>query len=271
MNEFMRSVLMVLVLTVVVGWGVLAQAARIYPLPEEQKANLGATHMVKYTYEDFTETVVDTAETFSEFTVEAKQGIEVVAVMLKTAFDAPVGSNALVVTVGDGTDADLFVSSMAISTNGTVWLKYGRGMWTTATSQTFLTNVAETASTVVVTNIGEVFAQYMTNMTMLTTTLTNMTNHNAESSIVVHTNLAALFDTAVATVTVTRAASVLTDVVTSGTAGMVTDTLSFGRKLYTADDTIDVVFTPSNGESLSDFTQGEIYIYIERVNAIRPR
>lgn len=246
-----------------------ALAVEIIPLSLEERAATGANYKMRFRYSDFTETVVDTAQTFTNFAVAAKFGVECKAVLLKTAFAAPVGSNALTVAVGDGTDADLYVSSMPISTNGTVWLQYGRGTTNVSANITFLTNVAEVTQNVV-TGLTQTALNFATNVTVLTTTLTNMTEHTAGiADIVCVTGVSVNVSSGLASSTAVTASN-LSDVTTSGTTGVGSSTTFYGRKVYTAADTVDVVFTPSNGESLDDFTAGEIFVYLHIWDARKP-
>ena len=103
----------------VAGW---TQAASFRPLPEQEQVNLGATHVLTMTYADFTETTTNTAQTFTNvFAVSAKEGVQLVAMQLKTAYDTGntnyTGSCA--VTVGDGADADLYLTSTELASDGT--------------------------------------------------------------------------------------------------------------------------------------------------------
>lgn len=91
----------------------------------------GATHVVEIDYQDLTTTTTNTAQTLT-VAVLAKQAVEVVASVLETAFvdTATNGNNTLTLTVGDGTDADLYLASQELASDGTeVWLKYGRNVW----------------------------------------------------------------------------------------------------------------------------------------------
>jgi len=165
--------------------GMSASAGGVQPLRIEESVAWDATDVAIITYEDLTETTTNVAQTISDvMTVAAKQGLELVAAVLVTPFtDTATNAFASVaVTVGDGTDADLYLTSMELNSYGTeVYLQYGRTVWN------------------------------------------------------------------------------------SGTTNNVT--LSYGRKLYTAADTIDFVFTPTTGYALSALDAGEVRFYFRRFRA----
>ncbi|MEI7903042.1 MAG: hypothetical protein WCK89_22615, partial [bacterium] len=107
------------------------RGASFRPLPEQQQIYMGATHVAVITHADLTDTNVNTAQTLTNvFTVAEKQGVQLVAMQLITAFNA--GNNAtgsVAVIVGDGTDTDLYLTSTELNSNLTeVWLKYGRSV-----------------------------------------------------------------------------------------------------------------------------------------------
>jgi len=124
-----KQMLMVTVFMGLVAVGAYAGGG-LYVLPLNDQGPKGATHVVKITQADLTEAVSNTAQTITTlFPVAAKQGVECIAAVLKTAFvdstEAALASVTL--TVGDGTDADLFLTSMELDSYGTeVFLKYGR-------------------------------------------------------------------------------------------------------------------------------------------------
>lgn len=107
----------------------LALASSFRPLPEQERANIGATHVATVTYADLTETNTNTAQTLTNvFAVAAKEGVQLVAMQLVTAFDTGNTNytGSVLVTVGDGTDTDLYLTSAELASDGTeVWLKYG--------------------------------------------------------------------------------------------------------------------------------------------------
>jgi len=102
-------------------------AAGIYQLGVSEQAEKGANWLVEYTYEDLTATTTNaTVQTLTDFAIKAKMGIELVGVVLNTAFDTANTNftGSLTLTIGDGTDADLFLESMELASDGTeVFLK----------------------------------------------------------------------------------------------------------------------------------------------------
>jgi hypothetical protein len=164
----------------------------------------GGTHCVTVKYSDFTETTVNTAETLT-WNVLAKQGVELVAMELVTAFDSGDTNytGSCLVTVGDGTDADLYLTSTELASDGTeVFWKFNPSY----------------ASTVTV-----------------TATTTNIVYLNAATNTVTNTLVSAV----------------------SAVAGPAL----LGKKVYTADDTVDFTFTPNSDEALTGNTAGEVRFY----------
>jgi len=104
-------------------------AASVRPVPEQGKGEYDATHVVELTYEDWSETSTNTEETITDlFVLEAKQGVECVAMYLVEAFSTGntnyTGSSALM--VGDSGTNNAFLTSTELNSDGTeVWLKYG--------------------------------------------------------------------------------------------------------------------------------------------------
>jgi len=128
LNMWMVMVLMMAIMLV----ARLAPASSLHPLTEQERANIGATHVATITYADFTETATNTAQTLTNvFTVAAKEGVQLVAMQLQTAFDTGNTNytGSVLVEVGDGTDADLYLTSTELASDGTeVWLKHGRSV-----------------------------------------------------------------------------------------------------------------------------------------------
>lgn len=151
-----------------VSW---APAATVRELTSGEQAYFGATHEVGISFKDFaTATTTNTAYTISNMNVAAKMGVELVAMILDTAFDTAntnfTGSCAVI--VGDGTDDDLFLASTELASDGTeVFVKYGRPNTSAITASTVTyTNVIYGAgattgniSTVTYTLADSVFAQ----------------------------------------------------------------------------------------------------------------
>jgi hypothetical protein len=165
----------------------VAQAAQWRALDSMEQARTGANRVYEMDHNDLTTTTTNTAQTLT-VAVKAKQAVQFVFMELETAFDTANTNHtgSLAVTVGDGTDADLYLTSTELASDGTeVWKKFGPVPTVTATAT------------------GE--------------TSTNLT------------------------VTVTS--------------------VDMGRKVYTADDTIDFVFTPNAEEAVSANVQGKARFY----------
>ena len=120
---------MMVMATVLASLPLAARGQSIYPLPAETKADIGANYLAVIKYSDLAaSTSTNTALVLTNFAVAAKTQVEVVLAKLVTAFTTGntnfTGSVAL--TVGDGTDADLFLTSTELASDGTeVWLKSG--------------------------------------------------------------------------------------------------------------------------------------------------
>lgn len=205
----MRKAIQTVILVAALLVGSIAQGQTMKQLTEQEKADTSANWVYTFKYGDFNVASTNTAET-NTVNILAKQGFRVVAMTLPTAFDT--GSSALWTTsvgvvVGDGSDADLFLTSTELASDSTeVFLKYGRsGFQTLSLNTAIITNEAKSAA---ITNIY--------------TAVTNATISQTE-----------------------------------------------GTKVYTSDDTIDFIFTPSNEEMLSSNTAGEVRFYIEIWDATR--
>jgi hypothetical protein len=127
----MKSFRIIAVMVAVIGIVSVSMAApSVRVLTEQEKAALNATHEVIVKYSDFTETTVNTAQTFTNILpVAATQSVEVVAMMLKTAFDVGTTNytGSCLLEIGDGSDTDGFLSSTELASDGTeVFLKFGR-------------------------------------------------------------------------------------------------------------------------------------------------
>jgi len=309
--------------------------ATVRPLGLEERALRGATHVVNIGHADLTETTANTPQTLAAlFAVQAKMGVEVTCFELVTgfAYSTTNGFNSVALTVGDGADGDLYLTSTEINSEGSeVWLKEGRFVWNTATTGSFVTNVADTTSNFItavtdttsplfvtnvtdtadmfLTNVVAATDNYMTNITLTTFTWTNyipvlasgggITNYVTSMSSNVYTAVSgvsivtkaavsgitttgqyavtataieqgtAVTATAIAqgtavTGTGTTQAAAVTETTATESDAMVSDALSFGFKVYTADDFVDFTFTPSPAAySLSQLDSGELNIYIK--------
>ena len=238
-SGWMMAVIMLIALLVFAL--VPVYASGVYPLPTAGKADIGANYLVVITHEDLTTSTTNTAQTLTNaLPVKAKQSVELVACMLKTAFsdDATNAFNGLTVTVGDGTDADLFLASTELNVySNEVWLKQGRTGWDGAGTTAFVTGVVDSTTALV----------YMTNVTVTTETWSG-------------TNVVLTVSPLYGTTTVVTATS-------ASTANGLNAT-GVGRKLYTATDNVDFVFTPSPvNYALSALDNGEIWFYFRILDA----
>jgi hypothetical protein len=237
----------------------VAEAVDVRVLGNRAKAELGATHEVTITHADLTETTTNTAETLASFAVVAKQGVKLVAMHLVTPFDT-ISTNyttSTLLTVGDGTDADLYLTSTELNTDGTeVYLKFGRLPISTYTSGTFVTNVAD-ATANALTNVTASTGTFMTNVTLQTGSIGG-TN--------VVTNVVILTTTAVTGVT-TSGQNYVTGTTATTTTAFSSVSVTDTHKLYTGSDTVDFTFTPNAEESLSQLSAGEVKIYLHVADA----
>ncbi len=157
------------------GW---ATAAEFRPLLEQERANLGATHEVTIKYSDLaTGTTTNTALTLTNvFDVATNAAVQLVAMQLITAFDTGNTNytGSLAVEVGDGTDADLYLTSTELASDGTeVWLKYGRSVQAaTAAISTNVTGI--TLQTVSLTDTNAVTALVVTNVVVTSAAQTRL-------------------------------------------------------------------------------------------------
>lgn len=215
--------------------GTIEAAPKVRPCTEQEKADLGATHCVTISYKDFTTSTTNTAQTFTSLPVKAKQGVQLVAMMLREAFDSAstTYTHSCLLTVGDGSDTDRYLESTELAADGTeVWLKFGRSDYLTLAKQTVapMTNATLGYSTVtmVYSNASEEF--FRTN-TVLTA--------------VVITNIAGSF-------------SLCTNV-----------SITAQETLYTSDDTVDFIFTPNAEYALTNWTAGKVECYFRIYDAAK--
>jgi hypothetical protein len=294
-------------------------AASVRPVTIQERAFVGATHVVTIDHSDLTETNTATAQTLTSLSVAAKQRVELIGMELVTAFDA--GNNAtgsVLVTVGDGAaGVDFYLDSTELNSNKTeIWQKYGRSfVGVTSASLVYAKTNAPTATFAPVTLTAEMFAATndpvvvvsketatlnyaATNDPAFVVTLQTVTGYdstgaaitNAEGAtvayvtgVVVSATLTAgaageAMTNATAAATLTASTEdryaiggTITASVTPGTQTVVsamTDN-SYGRKVYTSDDTVDFIFTPNSENSLSENTAGEVKFYF-RIKTITP-
>lgn len=251
MKTKLMVMVMVAALVMVAG---LVQAATIRPMPISEEAHFGATHLVTVKYSDLTEATANTAQSLTNLiSVAAKQSVELVAMMLVTPW--AVGNtnytDSCLLEVGDGTDSDLYLTSTELASDGTeVFLKFGRSPEALSTTSATRTNVTD--AVMVTQNQSP-----LTAVTALTTTLSYLDSTTNPATMLVCTGLTSTATTYAncTNLTVTKAAQA------SLTASTSTDD-SYGRKVYTAADYVDLKFTPDSNQALDDFTAGEVRIYL---------
>jgi len=238
MGRFKQFYALILVMLLITGY---AQAQTIRALPLTAKAEHGATHAVVIDYNDFTTTTTNTAETLT-VNVSAKQAVQVMGMTLDAAFDTSTTgfTNSLAMTIGDGTDADLYLTSTELASDGSeVWFKFGRSIYESGDTTTVLVGAAG------VTN------SYVTALTVSSYTLTNMTqSYQAQDDIPVVTNIVLTSVNAISNLTLS------VDTVLADTAN------TLGAKVYTSDDTLDFTFTPDATIATASNTVGQLTVWL---------
>jgi hypothetical protein len=253
------------------GW-LPAGATSIHPLDVNQAAYYGATHMLEITAADLTTAATNTAQTITNvFYVASNSTVALVAMELVEEFsdDATNAFNSVTVSVGDGTDTDLYLQTTELAKYGsTVWIKPGR-MWeatnTTVACITGLTSVSSSFLAGLTTNL----VAYMTNMTLYTTTLTGMAEHVGigTTDVTVVTQVVALAANGMSSIVQVKSNGVVT--ITTATSDAAQSGSAYGPKTYTADDTVDFVFTPVATYGLAALDNGKVRFYFRVMN--RPR
>ncbi len=110
----------------------ISMGATFRSLPNESKADFGATHVATITYTDLADATNLAAGTYvisNICPVAAKQSVEMVAMVLVSGFydTATNGHSSTAVTVGDGDSATTYMTSTELNTNGTaVYIKFGK-------------------------------------------------------------------------------------------------------------------------------------------------
>ena len=232
--------IMTLAVVLFAVWAILpVHAQDVRRLPIDEAAIIGATHEVLIDYADFTETTTNTAETLT-VGVDAKQTVEFVAMILDTAFDETTTNTTLTLKIGDGGDDDYLMASTQIAADGTeVWAVLAQGDAGTVAITPQTTDV-ETDPV----------------LTLQATTVEAAPVLTLQYTAIGGTNL-------VTNVTVATTTSTLA---TNATAAFSVSALV--RKVYTSDDTIDFVFTPSDSaEALDDFSAGQLRVYLKILDA----
>ena len=99
-----------------------ARGADVYPLDTASAAAYGASHVAVFTHADLTEDEAAGAQTnVTAFAVPANTYVEFVRAVLRTPFDTDStwDTNAVALTIGDGTDADFYLASMQLAVDDT--------------------------------------------------------------------------------------------------------------------------------------------------------
>lgn len=224
-------------------WVGSSLAATVRPLSEQEGfGRLGATHVVTFTHADLTTATTNTAQTITNaFAIFSNSAVELVYSDLIEPFtdDATNVFNSVLVDVGDGDDTDFYLMDMEVNSYGSeAYLAYGRSVSNQYDTLVVVTQLVETG----VADLG-------TGITLYTDTILDFLASNTYT-VVTHVT----FQTAsVATNYTTRTSSSVTD-------SSITSIL--GKKVYTANDTIDFIFTPSPvSHALADLDNGEVRFY----------
>lgn len=113
----------ILASVVAMAMSFVAQAVEVTVHPTTK---YGATHEVTLDYSMFTTTTTNTAEVLT-WNVSANTAYELMCFQLNDAFVGAAGTDSLAITVGDGTDADLFLTSTEFAGESTeVYAGFGR-------------------------------------------------------------------------------------------------------------------------------------------------
>jgi len=131
-GNIMKKTLTIAVMgAAVLGMVGFVQAANWVPLGAQEAAVLGASHVARVTYEDLAaSTDTNTALVITNIhPFAAKDAVECVGMVLEQAFTTGNTNytGSVLLTVGDSSDADLFLTSTELASDGTeVWFKFGR-------------------------------------------------------------------------------------------------------------------------------------------------
>jgi hypothetical protein len=229
----------------------VAQASEWRVLPTEGKAEWDATHVATLSYSDLTTSATNTAQAITNvITVPADTGIECVGCRLVKAFDTGSAfTGSLALEVGTDADADLFLTSTELASDGTeVFAKYGRADIDTITLtratlwSVIVTNVAANTLTVpIVTNITYTLNAIGGGGSNVVTAVTALTN-----SLAVMTN-------------VTTVAASLVNAVTN--AALSSSGGTYGKFVTGAATNLAFTFTPNAEEAVSANTKGKVEVY----------
>ena len=146
---------------------------KILPLNTNDQVALGATHVIRITHEDLDETTADTDQTLT-LAVEDGSLFDVVALKLETPFeDASDGDlNDTQISVGDGGDADRFLTATQVNENGTE-IDYKQG----ALGKAYAYNTADTVDILVESMTGKSLSDIDTGVALLFVKLADLKIH----------------------------------------------------------------------------------------------
>jgi hypothetical protein len=176
--EKIKTWAVIAMVLVMAGW---AQAVTFRPLLQQERASIGATHVLEVSYADMSAATTTNAAYTNAISVAANSSVSVVALVLETAFDTANTNHtgSLALTIGDTNDTDRLLASTELASDGTeVFLKLGAPVtgaattlnaWTNATLATsIITTVVDSATNTytVVTNVTGVAAAVYSGYTL---------------------------------------------------------------------------------------------------------
>jgi hypothetical protein len=153
---------MMLVAVGLVGAVGVAKAADVYPLDVASAAAYGASHVAVFSHADLTEDEAGVPQTnVTAFAVPANTYVEFVRAVLRVPFDtaSTTDTNTVALTIGDGSDADLYLASMQLAVDDTEVYVQGPavGALTSTAAFTFQRGTAldvnSTTNSLVITNV----------------------------------------------------------------------------------------------------------------------
>lgn len=155
------SCLIAVLLLVLCWWVPASTAASFRPLDSIEAATYGASHVQEITYEDMAEWIQTNGTHGVTSSIPAGSGLTFVGMTLPTAFNDSIAlgaasavTNSLLLTVGDGSDVDYYMTSTQIAADGTeVFVQFAPIGGVSITPQTLaLTGTVQNVA--VVTNVA---------------------------------------------------------------------------------------------------------------------
>lgn len=126
----MKRVIKLLLVLVIVGISLPAFAWNWYPLGvAEMAGHGGATHMAVFKSTDFSASTTSNTALLVTNSIPASCSVEIVAMVLDTPFSVGTTNytDSCLLTIGDGSDGDYFMSSTELASDGTeVIVQFGR-------------------------------------------------------------------------------------------------------------------------------------------------